>query len=147
MHPIRVLEIPVSITPTDAVRQFRNACEKRGWEGIRLEETRVVHRWAIIMPLTNSARVLGMEFEGGDADGLSLRSWSYTPGSAGRITMVSFEIPESVDGEEWFLFLREWSDSLSRCPWKWSFWERSMIGYFSPEFRKSRRVFSSEGLN
>tara|TARA_S200000501_G_scaffold160895_1_gene151729 strand:- start:884 stop:1327 length:444 start_codon:yes stop_codon:yes gene_type:complete len=146
MHSTRVLEIPVSITATDAVRYFRIACENRGWAGSRLEESKVVHRWAIIMPITNSARVLGMEIEEGIAEGLSLRAWSYTPGSAGIVTIVSFEIPESIDGEVWLSFLRDWTDSLPRCPWKWSFWERSMIGYFIPEFRKSKRVFSSEGL-
>ena len=99
MHSTRVLEIPVSVTATDAVRYFRIACEERGWEGSRLEESRVVHRWAIIVPLTNSARVLGMEIKGGIADGLSLRAWSYTPGSAGVVTMISFEVPDSIDGD------------------------------------------------
>ena len=146
MYPTRVLEIPVSISPTDAIRYFRIACDRRGWEGSRLEESRVVHRWAIIMPIASSARVIGLSVEDGYGEGLSLRSWSYTPGSAGSITMVSFEIPSTLDGEEWTSFLREWYDSLPRCPWKWSFWERSIIGYFSPEFRKSRKAFSSEGI-
>ena len=59
----------------------------------RLEESRVVHRWAIIMPIARSARVIGLSIDSGPGVGLSLRSWSYTPGSAGSITMVSFEIP------------------------------------------------------
>ena len=116
MHSTRVLEIPVSITATDAVRYFRIACEERGWEGSRLEESRVVHRWAIIVPLTNSARVLGMEIEGGIADGLSLRAWSYTPGSAGVVTMISFEVPDSIDGDEWLTFLRDWTCLLYTSP-------------------------------
>ena len=98
------------------------------------------------MPVASSARVIGLSIDKGPGEGLSLRSWSYTPGSAGSITMVSFEIPSRIDGEEWCTFLREWHDSLPRCPWKWSFGERSMIGYFSPEFRKSRRAFLSEGI-
>ena len=146
MYPNRILEIPVSITPTDAIRYFRMACERRGWEGTRLEESRIVHRWAIIMPVASSARVIGLSIDNGLGEGLSLRSWSYTPGSAGSITMVSFEIPSGIDGDEWSTFLREWHNSLPRCPWKWSFGERSMIGYFSPEFRKSRRAFLSEGI-
>ena len=71
MHSTRVLEIPVSITATDAVRYFRITCDNRGWPGSRLEESKVVHRWAIIMPITNSARVLGMEVGEGIAEGLS----------------------------------------------------------------------------
>ena len=105
----------------------------------------MVHRWAIIMPITNSARVLGMEVGEGMLKALS-ESMELHSGPAGIVTIVSFEIPESIDGEEWLSFLRDWTDSLPRCPWKWSFWERSMIGYFIPEFRKSKRVFSSEGL-
>tara|TARA_B100000035_G_scaffold255340_1_gene224958 strand:+ start:592 stop:1035 length:444 start_codon:yes stop_codon:yes gene_type:complete len=146
MCPNRILEIPVSITPTDAIRYFRIACDKRGWEGTRLEESRVVHRWAIIMPISNSARVIGLSINNGAAEGLSLRSWGYTPGSAGSITMVSFEIPTAMENEEWSSFLSEWYQSLPRCPWKWSFWERSMIGYFSPEFKKSKKAFLSEGV-
>ena len=75
MVSLRVLEIPVSITPADALRSFRTVCESRGWEMYRVEETRVVNRWAIIMPLTRSARVLGMIVDEEEVDGLSLRSW------------------------------------------------------------------------
>ena len=85
--------------------------------------------------------------EDGIADGLSLRSWSYVPGSAGRISFVSFGIPEWFDGEDWRRFLVEWAELLPRCPWKWSFMERSIIGALLPEFRRSRKAFSREGIN
>ncbi len=147
MGPSRVLEIPVSVTPADAIRSFRTVCESRGWEMHRVEETRVVNRWAIIMPLTRSARVLGMVIDDEDAGGLSLRSWSFVPGSAGRVSMVSFEVPYEMSSEEWFGIFSEWCSILPRCPWKWSFWERSMIGYFIPEFRRSRIAFRNEGVD
>ena len=142
----RLIEIPVSITPTDGIRALRQIGESRGWTMRRVQETRMVHRWAIIVPISRQARVLGLVVEDGGPIGLSIRSWSFVPGSAGRLSMVSFEVPRSIEGEKWKELLSEWVQSLPRCPWKWSFSERSMIGYFLPEFRRSRVLFSSEGL-
>ena len=96
--------------------------------------------------LAKRARVFGLKVEDGEAEGLSIRTWSYVPGSAGRISFVSFRIPELFEGEKWTSFLKEWSSYLPRCPWKWSFWERSTIGYLLPEFKKSRVAFSREGV-
>ena len=147
MASSRLLEIPVSITPTDAIRALREIGESRGWEMRRVQESRMVHRWAIVVPISRQARVLGLVVEDGEAAGLSIRSWSYVPGSAGRLSTVSFEVPRQMEGENWTSLLREWSDSLPRCPWKWSFGERSMIGYFLPEFRRSRTAFQGEGID
>jgi hypothetical protein len=147
MASSRLLEIPVSITPTDAIRALREIGESRGWEMRRIQESRMVHRWAIVVPISRQARVLGLVMEDGEAAGLSIRSWSYVPGSAGRLSTVSFEVPRQMEGENWTLLLREWSDSLPRCPWKWSFGERSMIGYFLPEFRRSRVLFRGERVD
>ena len=147
MASSRLLEIPVSITPTDAIRALREIGELRGWEMRRIQESRMVHRWAIVVPISRQARVLGLVVEDGEAAGLSIRSWSYVPGSAGRLSTVSFEVPRQMEGENWTSLLREWSDSLPRCPWKWSFGERSMIGYFLPEFRRSRVLFRGERID
>ena len=147
MASSRLLEIPVSITPTDAIRALREIGEARGWEMRRIQETRMVHRWAIVVPISRQARVLGLVMEGGEAAGLSIRSWSYVPGSAGMLSTVSFEVPRRMEGEIWASLLKQWVGSLPRCPWKWSFGERSMIGYFLPEFKRSRVLFRGEGVN
>ena len=147
MASSRLLEIPVSIAPTDAIRALREIGEAHGWDMRRIQESRMVHRWAIIVPISRQARVIGLVVEGGEAAGLSIRSWSYVPGSAGRLSTVSFEIPRRMELESWSSLLREWSDSLPRCPWKWSFGERSMIGYFLPEYRRSRVLFQGEGVD
>ena len=147
MASSRLLEIPVSIAPTDAIRALRLIGESRGWSMHRIEESRMVHRWAIVVPISRQARVLGLVVDDGEAVGLSIRSWSYIPGSAGRLSTVSFEVPRQLEGESWTSLLREWSDSLPRCPWKWSFGERSMIGYFLPEFRRSRVLFRCERID
>ncbi len=143
----RLIEIPVSVTPTDGIRALRRIGEARGWTMRRVQESRMVHRWAIIVPISRQARVLGLVVEDGEAIGLSIRSWSFVPGSAGRLSMVAFEVPRGLEGEKWKELLTEWAESLPRCPWKWSFGERSMIGYFLPEFRRSRVLFSSEGVD
>ena len=147
MAVTRLIEIPVSITPTDGIRALRQIGEKRGWKMRRVQETRMVHRWAIIVPISRQARVLGLVVDEGEEVGLSIRSWSFVPGSAGRLSMVAFEVPRSLEGEKWKELLFEWAESLPRCPWKWSFSERSMIGYFLPEFRRSRTLFRSEGVD
>ena len=147
MASSRLLEIPVSIAPTDAIRALRLIGESRGWSMHRIEESRMVHRWAIVVPISRQARVRGLGVDDGEAVGLSIRSWSYIPGSAGRLSTVSFEVPRQLEGESWTSLLREWSDSLPRCPWKWSFGERSMIGYFLPEFRRSRVLFRGERID
>ena len=131
----RTIEIPVSINPTDAIRAMREIGESEGWAMERIDDSTIVQRWAIIVPITRSTRVLGIQVNGGKSDGLILRTWSFIPGSAGRISFVSFSIPDSFDGLDWNDFLEEWVSRLPRCPWKWSFIERSVIGYLIPEFR------------
>jgi hypothetical protein len=36
---------------------------------------------------------------------------------------------------------------MDRCPWRWSFGERSKVGYLLPVWRQSRRRFSDLGFN
>ena len=147
MMSSRIVEIPVSVTPTDAIRAIREIGEHNNWKMRRLEEAKMVSRWAIVMPISKMARVLGITVEDGEAKGFSMRVWSHTPGSAGKITKVSFEIPIEIYGEIWTKILNQWVSRFERCPWKWSFGERSMIGYFQPEFYKSRSQLKKEGID
>ena len=142
----RMLEIPVSIVPTEAIRAMRIIGESRGWEMSRFQDSTLVHRWAIIVPIAKRARVLGLKVTDGEAKGLEIRSWSYVPGSSGRLSFVTFRIPEEFN-EGWEEFLNQWTTKLPRCPWRWTFIERSIIGYLLPEFRKSRKIFSKEGMD
>jgi hypothetical protein len=36
---------------------------------------------------------------------------------------------------------------MDRCPWRWTFGERSKVGYLLPVWRQSRRRFSNLGFN
>ena len=143
----RMLEIPVSVNPTDAIRAMRIIGEESGWQMNRIEETKIVQRWAIIAPMANRSRCLGLVVISGVAEGLALRSWSHVAGSAGRMSFAEFRVPECFDGENWSLFLQKWSGLMPRCPWKWSFMERSIIGFLLPEFRRSRKSFAKEGVD
>ena len=147
MMSSRLVEIPVSVTPTDAIRAIREIGEHNNWKMRRLEEAKMVNRWAIVMPISKMARVLGISVEDGEAKGFSMRVWSHTPRSAGKITKLSFEIPIEIDGEIWTKILNQWVSRFERCPWKWSFGERSMIGYFQPEFYKSKSQLKKEGID
>ncbi|MBT6684671.1 MAG: hypothetical protein HOB55_07410 [Euryarchaeota archaeon] len=147
MMSSRLIEIPVSVTPTDAIRALREIGEHRNWKMHRVEETKMVSRWAVVMPLSRIVRVLGLVVDEGNSIGLSMRTWSHTPGSAGKITILSFEVPAEIEGRVWTNLLNEWCSRLKRCPWKWKFGERSMIGYFQPEFYKSKSQFKKEGID
>ena len=63
----RMLEIPVSIVPTEAIRAMRIIGESRGWEMSRFQDSTLVHRWAIIVPIAKRARVLGLKVTDGEA--------------------------------------------------------------------------------
>ena len=143
----RLLEIPVSVEPIQAIRSMRLIVELNNWDTTRIEDTKMVHRWAIIMPITNQARVIGLRINSENMEGLTIRSWSQTPGSAGVITYVSFEIPQNIEGEKWEMILQKWIYGLPRCPWKWTFFEKSKLGYMIPEFRKSLNLFRKEGID
>lgn len=142
----RILEIPISVEPIQAIRSMRMIVESNNWETTRIEDTKMVHRWAIIMPITSQARVIGFRINSGNMNGFTIRSWSQTPGSAGAITYVSFEVPENIEGKKWKEVLQKWIDELPRYPWKWTFLERSKLGYMMPEFRKSIKLFKKEGI-
>jgi hypothetical protein len=143
----RLLEIPVNVEPIQAIRAMRLIVEENNWETTRIEDTKMVHRWAIIMPITSRARVIGFKIDSNEMNNFTIRSWSQTPGSAGKITYVSFEIPQNIEGEIWKVILDKWVKLLPRCPWKWTFLERSKIGYMTPEFKKSSNLFKKEGIN
>ncbi|MDE0953117.1 MAG: hypothetical protein OR994_00420 [Candidatus Poseidoniales archaeon] len=147
MVKTRLLEIPVSVEPIQAIRAMRLIVESNNWDTTRIEDTKMVHRWAIIVPITSQARVIGFKINSNEVNNLAIRSWSQTPGSAGTITYVSFEIPQNIEGREWENILQKWIKLLPRCPWKWTFMEKSIIGYMIPEFRKSTNLFKKEGID
>ena len=101
MVKTRLLEIPVNVEPIQVIRSMRLIAESNNWETTRIEDTKMVHRWAIIVPITSQARVIGFRVNSNQMNNFTIRSWSQTPGSAGKITYVSFEIPHNIEGNVW----------------------------------------------
>ena len=138
--------LEVSTSPIANIKAFRNIADSNEWTLTSHEGSRLVDRFAIIMPMAQSARTLGLEILDGPLQGLELHSWAETKGSAGAINMASWIIPGGEDNTEAMDMIRKWAKLLPRCPWKWTFGERSRIGYLLPVFRRSRKKFAKLGL-
>ncbi|MDP6869524.1 MAG: hypothetical protein QGI21_01975 [Candidatus Poseidoniaceae archaeon] len=138
--------LEVCTSPVENVKSLRETLTDRGWQISSHQGTRLVDRFAIIMPIAQSARTLGLEILDGPLRGLEMHTWAETRGSAGSINIAAWTIPGGKENEDAMAIIREWALSLPRCPWKWTFGERSKIGYFLPVFRRSRKAFRSIGL-
>ena len=141
------LDLEVSPTPVECIKALRELVDSTGWQLERHEGSRLVDRFAIIMPMAQSARTLGLVVKDGPLRGLELICWSETRGSSGAINIASWLLP---GGEEHPLtrnLLLNWVALLPRCPWRWTFGEKSKIGYLLPVWRKSRNKFRKLGLD
>jgi hypothetical protein len=96
--------------------------------------------------MAQNTRTLGIELLDGPLQGLEMHSWAETKGSAGAINVSSWIIPGGDGNEEAKELIREWALSLPRCPWKWTFGEKSKIGFLLPVWRRSKRAFAKLGL-
>ena len=77
------LDLEVSVSSIQAIRIFRELAEEAGWALERHEGSRLVDRFAIIMPMAQSARTLGLKVLNGSMRGMELTCWSETRGSSG----------------------------------------------------------------
>ena len=143
----REFKLEVSTTPIENIKAFRRIASSNGWSLQSHEGSRLVDRFAIIMPMAQNARTLGLEILDGPLKGLEMHSWAETKGSAGAINVSSWIIPGGEGNEEARELIRNWAQKLPRCPWKWTFGERSRIGYLLPVFRRSRKAFARLGLS
>ena len=141
------LDLEVSISSVQAIRLFRELAEEAGWELERHEGSRLVDRFAIIMPMAQSARTLGLRVLNGPMQGMELTCWSETRGSAGAVNIASWVVPGGNDEPLFRMLVRHWVARMDRCPWRWSFGERSKVGYMLPVWRQSRRRFSDLGFD
>lgn len=76
------LDFELSVTPVECIRSLRTLCEEKGWKLERHEGSRLVDRFAIIMPMAQTARTLGLRVLDGPLTGLELTTWSEVRGSA-----------------------------------------------------------------
>ena len=81
-----VHDFEVSVNPIDSIRVFRKLVQHHGWEYNRTESSRLVDRFAIIMPMAQSTRTLGVTVTSGPLKGLNLTAWSEVRGTSAKST-------------------------------------------------------------
>ena len=140
-------DFEVSVSPVQSIKVFRLLAEESGLSMERHEGSRMVDRFAIIMPMTQTTRTLGLRILDGPLRGLEVTSWAETRGSSGALNMISWVLPGGLDVPLTQLLLQHWVARLPRCPWRWSFGERSKIGFFLPVWKKSRKNFAKLGFS
>ena len=140
-------DFEVSVSPVQSIKAFRLLAEEAGWSMERHEGSRMVDRFAIIMPMTQTTRTLGLRILDGPLRGLEVTSWSETRGSAGALNMISWDLPGGIEHPLTVSLLQHWVSRLPRCPWRWSFGERSITGFLLPVWKKSRKKFAKIGFS
>jgi len=143
----RSVILEVNITPTQAIRALRELAETADWEWQREEGSRLVDRMMIIMPITRATVTFRLAILSGEGKGLILTAWEEVPGSSGGITKVEWIVPGHLTGEPFRELLRSWCARHPNCPWRWSFGQRSVIGFLLPIWWRSRREFKKFGLD
>ena len=147
MVKLQTVEFSTCLKPTEMIRELRQIVVNSGWEYERIDGVRTVDRFAIIMPITQLAKSLGIKITTGPYSGLEMLSWSHTPGSSGSLHFTSWCFPITINQENIERLIKLWSTKLSRKPWKWTFGERSVIGYFHPVFGKSKNFYKNLGFD
>jgi|ETNmetMinimDraft_4_1059912.scaffolds.fasta_scaffold19851_4 hypothetical protein len=147
MVKLQTVEFSTCLKPTDMIRELREIVVNSGWTYERIESVRTVDRFAIIMPITQLAKSLGIKITSGPYNGLELLCWSHTPGSSGSLHFTSWCFPIKIGVTNFENLITLWSSKLSRQPWKWTFGERSIIGYFHPVFGKSKKFYKNLGFD
>ena len=140
-------DLEVSVSPVQCVKTFRKLVEQAGWEIERHEGARLVDRFAIIIPMAQTTRTIGIKILDGPLRGLELACWSETRGSHGAINIASFLLPGGPKLPITKSLIDNWVAGLPRCPWRWTFGERSKIGFLLPVWRKARTKFAKLGFD
>lgn len=140
-------DFEVSVSPVQSIKAFRILAEEAGWAMERHEGSRMVDRFAIIMPMTQKTRTLGIRILDGPLRGLEVTSWAETRGSSGALNMISWLLPGGLEHPLTQSLLQNWVSRLPRCPWRWSFGERSKIGFLLPVWKRSRKKFAKLGFS
>tara|TARA_B100000609_G_scaffold196919_1_gene193104 strand:+ start:1170 stop:1700 length:531 start_codon:yes stop_codon:yes gene_type:complete len=141
------LDLEVSVSTVQAIRLFRELAEEANWSLERHEGSRLVDRFAIIMPMAQATRTLGLKVLDGPMRGMELTCWSETRGSSGAVNIASWLVPGGSDQPLFRDLVQHWVARMDRCPWRWTFGERSTVGYLLPVWRQARRRFSDLGFN
>ena len=111
----RHLKVEACISPTDAVRALRQLVIEANWSGRRIQGSRLVDRWAVIVPIAQGARTIGLVIENGPLKDVAMEAYSHVQGSAGALTVIEWLIPNHLE-KEWRVLFAQWTARLPRCP-------------------------------
>jgi len=139
--------LEVSVAPTECIKALRILGQEAGWSLERHEGSRLVDRFAIIMPIAQSARSIGIKYTSGPLAGMEMHSWAETRGTTGAVVKTAWTTPGGVDEPVFRDLLHNWVAILPRCPWRWSFGERSKVGFLLPVWHRSKKEFTKLGFN
>lgn len=146
MPALRTLEFETCVPPTSMIRALRELASAANWPMKRLEGSKMVDRWAVIIPLAQQARTIGLAITGGPFAGMEVHCWSHTAGSAGAVHHAVWTAPKRLGEEHIHTVVQHWAANMPRCPFRWKWGERMTIGFLLPVFRRSRRLFSEAGV-
>ncbi|HJN54914.1 MAG TPA: hypothetical protein QF646_00835 [Candidatus Poseidoniales archaeon] len=145
MISITRFESAVCVAPRDAVRAARLLSKRRGWGWTSIESTRVVDRFVIIAPLTSGVPTIGLEIDTPSGH-IEMHAWTASPTSAGSLHHIEWKSTSRGMTDLIKDIVIEWALLCPRAPWRWSFGERSRVGYLLSEFRKAKRAFKNLGF-
>ena len=143
----RTSDFEVCIGPVQSIKALRLIAEEHGWSYRRIEGSPLVDRFAIILPMAQATRTLTLQLTTGPYAGLELAAWSETRGSSGALNIVSWTLPQGIEHTPNRDLVVLWASTCDRCPWLWTFGERSKIGGLLPVWRRARRKFAALGLD
>ena len=118
MAGLHTIEFSTCLKPVDMVRKLREIILDLGWTYERVEGMRTVDRFAIIVPLTQLAKSLGIKITSGPLNGVEMLSWSQTPGSSGSLHYTSWCCSTEIEKHKLENLIKFWTIKLSRQPWR-----------------------------
>ena len=75
MVKLQTVEFSTCLKPTEMIRELRQIVVNHGWNYERIDGVRTVDRFAIVLPITQLAKSLGIKITNGPYKGLEMLSW------------------------------------------------------------------------
>ena len=138
--------LAISVSPKQALFAFRSVAKKKGWKIHVTEGTKIVSRFVIIAPLTSAVTTIEASIYD-PGPNIRMKVWSASPTSGGILHHIEWAGLDDNAIAQLQKFVVEWTTYCPRAPWKWTFGERSRVGYLLPEYRKTKKWFKKIGIN
>ena len=74
-----------------------------------------------------------------------MHSWQETKGSSGAVGKVAWLLPGGIESPQCKALVHLWASKLPRCPWKWTFGERSSVGFYCQFGGAQEKILQKSG--